>query len=195
MPAKQELRKTMKKWLAALPPEQFTVEGGQAAERLANTGAWQRFRKVLLYCSMPGEIAMRPLIDLAFRDGKETYFPKTEGESQRFFRIDSADGPWTVGAFGITEPADCGGDRLVRAGADDPEPVLVITPGLAFDREGRRMGRGRGYYDKFFAFLDGASYYSVGFCLTSQVIAEVPADNWDKKLDALCTAGGFWVFS
>jgi 5-formyltetrahydrofolate cyclo-ligase len=59
------------------------------------------------------------------------------------------------------------------------------------------MGRGRGYYDKFFATLDasGAAYYAAGYGLSSQVIAEVPTDSRDKKLDALCTADGFWEFS
>jgi 5-formyltetrahydrofolate cyclo-ligase len=196
MQTKNELRKTMKALLAALPPDQFTTEGERAAERLAETNVWKDSRRVLLYCSMPGEIAMRPLIKAAFRDGKEMYFPRTEGPLMRFYRVDSPDGPWTTGAFGIRESADCGGERLFRAPVNVPDPFLVVTPGLAFDRAGRRLGRGGGYYDRFFAGLDAshAAYYAAGYCLGCQIVRDVPVENTDKRIGALCTAGEFLVF-
>ncbi|MDR2053404.1 MAG: 5-formyltetrahydrofolate cyclo-ligase [Treponema sp.] len=197
MQTKNELRKIMKALLAALPPEQFTVEGGQAARRLAETGFWKDSRRVLLYCSMPGEIAMPPLINLAFREGKETYFPKTEGDLMRFYRVDSPDGPWTTGAFGIREPADCGGGRLFRVPDAAADPFLVVTPGLAFDRAGCRLGRGGGYYDKFFAGLDASCvvYRAAAYCLACQIVREVPVECTDKRINALCTAGEFLVLS
>jgi 5-formyltetrahydrofolate cyclo-ligase len=197
MQTKKDLRKTMKALLAALPPGQFTAEGEGAAKRLAESGLWKDSRRVLLYCSMPGEIAMPPLIERAFREGREVYFPKTEGDSMRFYRVDSPDGPWVTGAFGIREPKDCGGQRLFRAGNAAGDPFLVVTPGLAFNRSGGRMGRGRGYYDKFFAGLDAARavYRAAGYCLACQVVREVPLESLDKKLNALCTAEEFLVFS
>lgn len=185
----------MKALLAALPAGQFAVEGEQAAKRLAETGMWNNSRRVLLYCSMAGEIAMRPLIDRAFRDGREMYFPKVGGNIMRFYRVDSPEGPWAEGAFGIREPGEYGGGRLFDApGAD---PFLVVTPGLAFDRSGGRMGRGGGFYDKFFADLDSkrAVYYAAGYCLACQITQEVPVESLDKKVNALCTAEEFLVFS
>jgi 5-formyltetrahydrofolate cyclo-ligase len=194
MQGKNELRKTMKALLAALPAEQFAAEGERAAERLAGTGAWKNSRRALLYCSMPGEIAMRPLIDLAFREGKEMYFPRVEGDTMRFYRVDSPEGPWAAGAFGISEPGECGNGRLFRA--QGPGAFLVVTPGLAFDRSGSRMGRGGGFYDRFFAGLDSsdAAYYAVGYCLSCQIVREVPAESLDKRVSALCTAGEFLAF-
>jgi 5-formyltetrahydrofolate cyclo-ligase len=195
MQTKNELRKTMKALLAALPPEQFTAEGECAAKRLAETGVWKDSRRVLLYCSMPGEIAMLSLTGLAFRDGKELYFPKTVGNLMRFYRVDSPSGPWTTGAFGIREPAECGEERLFRA--PDAGSFLVVTPGLAFDRTGRRLGRGGGFYDRFFAGLDTsrAVYFAAGYCLACQIVDEVPIESTDKKLNALCTARDFLVFN
>ncbi|GHV89267.1 hypothetical protein AGMMS50267_16270 [Spirochaetia bacterium] len=124
---------------------------------------------------------------------KTVYLPKPEGDSMRFFRAASPDGPWTVGAFGIREPADCTERTVFRP---EDGPALVVTPGLAFDRRGNRMGRGRGYYDRFFAGLDaaGAEYYTVGFCLAEQLVDEVPVDRRDKRLDALCTPEGVLCF-
>jgi 5-formyltetrahydrofolate cyclo-ligase len=194
---KKDLRKTMKALLAAIPPEQFAAEGECAAKRLAGTRFWKDSRRVLLYCSMSGEIATAHLIDLAFREGREMYFPKTEGDNMRFYRVDSPDGPWTTGAFGIREPEDCGSQRLFRAERTADAPFLVVTPGLAFDRSGGRMGRGRGYYDKFFIGLDAARavYRAAAYCLACQVVSEVPTGNLDKKVNALCTAEEFLVFS
>jgi 5-formyltetrahydrofolate cyclo-ligase len=196
MQTKSELRKTMKTLLAALPPEQFTAEGERAAGRLAETGIWKESGRVLLYCSMPGEISMAPLINLAFRGGKEMYFPRTEGDRMRFYRVDSPDGPWATGAFGIREPADCGEGRLFRERDPAAEPFLVVTPGLAFDRAGGRMGRGGGYYDKFFAGLDAshAVYRAAGYCLACQIVREVPVESLDKRINALCTAEEFLIF-
>jgi 5-formyltetrahydrofolate cyclo-ligase len=197
MQTKNELRKIMKALLAALPPDQFTAEGERAAGRLAETDAWKNSRRVLLYCSMPGEIAMRPLISLAFHDGKEPYFPKTAGNLMRFYRVDSPDGPWTRGAFGIREPAYCGDERLFRAPDIASEPFLVVTPGLAFDRAGCRLGRGGGCYDRFFAGLDAShtAYLATGYCLACQIVSEVPIESTDKKLNALCTAEEFLIFN
>jgi 5-formyltetrahydrofolate cyclo-ligase len=197
MQTKIELRKTMKALLAAIPPEQFTAEGERVAGRLAETGLWKESGRVLLYCSMPGEISMAPLIKLAFRDGREMYFPRTEGDRMRFYLVDSPNGPWTTGAFGIREPADCGEGRLFRVRDAAVDTFLVVTPGLAFDRAGGRMGRGGGYYDKFFAGLDAsrAVFRADGFCLACQIVREVPVESLDKKINALCTAEEFLVFS
>jgi 5-formyltetrahydrofolate cyclo-ligase len=196
MIAKTELRKTMKARLAALPPERFAAEGAAAAERLAGAALWQRHGCILLYAAMAGEIATAPLLERAFAAGKAVFFPKVEGVELRFFRIgpsDSGGADWAAGAFGIREPRDASPERLFRPEAG---PALVVTPGLAFDRRGNRMGRGRGYYDRFFAGLDraGARYEAAGFCLSCQLVETVPVESFDKRLDALCTGEELLVF-
>jgi 5-formyltetrahydrofolate cyclo-ligase len=200
MQAKTELRRIMKARLAALPPERFTTEGAAAAERLAETALWARHTRVLLYSTMAGEIATAPLLERALAAGKQVFYPKTEGAAMRFFRVDPVDAPgagWAEGAFGILEPADTSGARLFRP---EDGPALIVTPGLAFDRRGNRLGRGRGYYDRFFSKLDaagaraGARYETVGFCLAPQIVEDVPLESFDKRLDALCTGEAFIIF-
>ena len=73
-------------------------------------------------------------------------------------------------------------------------PVLVISPGLAFDRRLNRLGRGQGYYDRFFADLDEAkhSYTAVGICMDCQLVDEVPIDSWDKKMGFVVTEQGLY---
>ena len=77
--------------------------------------------------------------------------------------------------------------KLPAAGGDFP--TLVLTPGLAFDREGRRLGRGAGYYDRFFAELDKDSreYTALGLCMDFQIVEKVPVEPNDKKMDGLLT--------
>ena len=111
----------------------------------------------------------------------------------RFYRIRSADGPWTTGAYDIREPQDCTGETLFRP---EDGPALIATPALAFDRGGNRMGRGAGYYDRFFASLPPqGDFFLCGFCLSVQIVDEVPMDTFDRKVNALCTANEYLRFA
>jgi 5-formyltetrahydrofolate cyclo-ligase len=195
---KQELRKALRKQLAGIPPETFQEEGRRAAEFMASYRPWRDAERVLLFLTAPGEIETAPLLDLAFRQGKKVFLPKVEGEIARFFRIGSADGPWQTGAFGIREPL-IEGPALPEefpppSGGSSGGAVVLVAPGMAFDRQGNRMGHGKGYYDRFFAKLDslGLSYIAVALCLEQQLIPQVPTESWDRKMDAICTGAGIF---
>jgi 5-formyltetrahydrofolate cyclo-ligase len=197
---KQELRRALRKQLADIPPEVFQDEGKKAAEFMASYQPWQDAGTVLLFLSAPGEIETACLLDLAFRQGKKVFLPKVEGEIARFFRVDSAEGPWQTGAFDIREP-------LVEDPASTEEypprsgkaegGIVLVAPGMAFDRQGNRMGHGKGYYDRFFAKLDslGLAYSAVAFCLEQQIVPQVPTESWDKRMDAVCTGSGIFSIS
>jgi 5-formyltetrahydrofolate cyclo-ligase len=196
---KQELRKTLRKQLAEFKPDVFRNEGIRAAEFMAAFPPWQNASTVLLFLSSPGEIETAPLLALAFKQGKKVFLPKVEGDIVRFFRIESAEGPWQTGAFGIREPLIEGPIlpeefpyQTGKAGKPGEIPALLVVPGMAFDRQGNRMGHGKGYYDKFFAKLDGlgVSYIRAALCLEQQILSEVPTDPWDKKMDAICSGAG-----
>ncbi|MFP3043447.1 5-formyltetrahydrofolate cyclo-ligase [Treponema primitia] len=196
---KQELRKTLRQQLAQLSPETFRNEGIRAAEFMAVFPPWQNASTVLLFLSAPGEIETASLLDLAFKQGKKVFLPKVEGDIARFFRIKSAEGPWQTGAFGIREPLIEGPvlpeefpQRAGETGKTEESPALMVTPGMAFDRQGNRMGHGKGYYDKFFAKLDGLGvpYIRVAFCLEQQILPEVPTEPWDKTMNAICSGAG-----
>jgi 5-formyltetrahydrofolate cyclo-ligase len=195
---KQELRKTLRKQLAELPPELFRREGNRAAKCMAGFPAWKNASTVLLFLSAPGEIETAPLLRLAFTQGKGIFLPKVEGETMRFFRIASAAGPWQSGAFGIREPLIQGPELPEEFSSRSPRsenPVLMVVPGMAFDRQGNRMGHGKGYYDRFFATLEGLKIpcLKVALCLEQQIITQVPAERWDKRMDAICTGTGLFV--
>ena len=156
---------------------------------------------------MPIEIDTRPVMEAAFKEGKKIFVPKvdTEGSGELiFFPILTPNGPWKNGAFGIREPwyqkpvfsetsyQNQGGNEsskeIYPAGPGD-FPALILAPGLAFDRQGNRLGRGKGYYDRFFAMLDKErrDYTALGFCMDFQLMEKIPSEEHDKKMCGILT--------
>jgi 5-formyltetrahydrofolate cyclo-ligase len=132
---------------------------------------------------MKYEIDTTPLLECAFYDKKDIFIPKVMNDRLIFFQICEHDPneQWEIGMFGIREPVSR------KALLAENFPCLIITPGLAFDRNGNRLGRGKGYYDRFFAELDARNlpYFSIGLCMPSQIVDRVPVEPWDKKMDAV----------
>jgi 5-formyltetrahydrofolate cyclo-ligase len=185
-PGKAALREKIKKTLAALPPERFIEDGKKAAAFVTGHALWRQYGTVFLFLSLPGEIDTFPLLQAAFSDSKKVFLPRIENGKLAFIRAASPFGPWRRGPFGISEPVETG----ESTGKIGEFPALIVTPGLAFDRNGNRLGRGGGYYDRFFAAADGRPYITAGLCMEEQILPELPADTWDKKMDAVFTAGG-----
>ena len=129
---------------------------------------------------MTGEIDIRPLLEALHERGHEILLPVTPplGHPLSFRR-------WTPGAdmlrerFGTFSPT-----------ADAPEgvPRILFVPLVAFDRTGRRLGYGDGYYDRTLAALPGAT--AIGCAFAAQELDEVPADAYDVRLSAVATERG-----
>ena len=79
------------------------------------------------------------------------------------------------GAYGIAEPQ---GESVCAAAEID----LMIVPGVAFTREGVRLGRGKGYYDRYLA-REGVRAYTVGVCYACQLLQELPSEEHDRRVD------------
>ncbi|MDR2467420.1 MAG: 5-formyltetrahydrofolate cyclo-ligase [Spirochaetaceae bacterium] len=191
---KKEFRAEMKQKLAALPRRAFSSEGEAAARRLVKTELWQRFNRVLIYLSMPDELDTMPLLTTAFAQKKEVYAPKIESDTaMRFFRVSEDASSWTRGAFDIREPAG----READVFKPEDGAALVISPGLAFDRCGNRIGRGKGFYDRFYEKLFAAAPESVicAFCMSCAIVPEVPVEQFDYPVDAVCTQNEFIEFT
>lgn len=182
---KAELRKTAKARLAALPPEAFAAAGAAAALHLPLIPNWDSFRSALAFFPMKDEIDTRPVMETILAAGKSLFAPRIEGETLVFYRIGRGS---LTGPRGYREPE---ANPALALGQED-FPVLVLSPGLAFDRSLNRLGRGRGYYDRFFASLDikGRRYTSLGLCMDCQLADQVPAGPQDRRMDALLTESG-----
>lgn len=87
------------------------------------------------------------------------------------------------GRFGVLEPP---AGAVVRPQAGD----VVVVPGVAFDRDGGRLGRGRGYYDRAFPVGAEEAPRLVGFAYSVQLVERVPCDSRDRRMDAIVTEDG-----
>ena len=192
MSPKETLRGEIKSRLKGVKLEEFKTQGAGAAALLRSSPIWGSFEDFFLFLSMNFEIDTALLLESALKEGKKVFVPKVYGQKLVFYRITSAEGPWEKGAFGIREPAliqpGTGGPASSPAALED-FPVLIVVPGLAFDRNGNRLGKGGGYYDRFFGELDTKDrrYTALGLCMDFQVVGRVPAEERDKRMDWVLT--------
>ena len=189
----------MKCRLKGIPREEFKRQGAASAAQLRSSPIWPCYATIFLFLSTDHEIDTQSLLEAALKDGKKVFAPKVSFEPKNaeklvFYGVTSPLGPWEKGAFGIREPAvsrQCAGDGGPTAAPVTPGdfPALIVVPGLAFDRNGNRLGKGGGYYDRFFGELDtkGNNYTALGLCMDFQVVGSVPAGEKDKKMGWVIT--------
>ena len=183
---KAELRRSMKRALAGIGPGLIAEASAAVARRLSASEAWKGSRLLLCFLSMPGELDTAPLITAALADGKTVAVPRVEGSSIEFRLLASDPRALPRDRWGIPVPDPAWPAADLRSGA----PVLVVTPGLAFDRRGNRLGRGGGYYDGFLRTARGdpaLSLAAIGVCLSVQLVAEAPHDERDERVDGVAT--------
>jgi 5-formyltetrahydrofolate cyclo-ligase len=128
---------------------------------------------VMVYLSFSSEARTDKLIETLREKGATLYAPRVEGKEITAVAIGE---DYTLSALGIREPV---GEKY------DGEIDVVITPLLAVDTQGNRLGYGGGYYDKFFDKYPNAR--RVGYCYDFQVLKNVPHTDSDKRLQYIIT--------
>jgi len=158
--------------------------------RLSNI--WTTCDCLLAYMALDAELDCAPAIQLALDYNKKVFIPKTLANNMIFFRILSGDGPFVKGPLGIREPA--GGEFGTNRDVWKPKEgsSLVLTPGLLFDKDGGRLGRGGGFFDRFIrGFRSSGGDFAVartlfiGYAYDEQVVEEVPKGSEDEDLDGV----------
>ena len=134
---------------------------------------WDAAQTVLLYSALPDEVNTDYLLLSAESDGKTVLLPRVDGE-RLTLHVYSPDS-MAPGAFGVMEPQ---GPEFPPSRYGEIE--LAIVPGMAFDRRGHRLGRGKGYYDRLLPLLPAARL--VGLCFPFQVVASVPHEAHDAEV-------------
>ena len=172
--SKTELRQAMKRLTLLHQAERQTLSERVTAKVLSEPHL-QAARVVMLYSSLPDEVDTEQLIAVLQRQGKRILLPVVQGDNMIAVEV-SADTRYHTGSFGIKEP-----EPLPYQGEID----VVIVPGRAFDKQGHRLGRGGGYYDRFLA---DRSTYKIGICFPCQLLDEIPHDIHDIPMDCVITA-------
>lgn len=154
------------------------------------SSAWYRQSKdVLTYLSVRSEVDTRPIVEMAWQDGKRVWAPKTNRQEQTMDFIEIRQ--WTdviPGSWGIEEPAQT--QPSFTAVVPPERTALLLVPAVAFDRRGFRIGYGGGYYDRF---LDRAShrFLTIGLAFDMQLLPWVPAEAHDWPVDGVLTERGW----
>ena len=137
---------------------------------------------LLIYVSMGTEIDTLKLIDRCFGAGKRVAVPRVNTAGMAFFEISSLR-ETELGKFGISEPLKTCKNAQISSN------TFCVTPALACDLQGFRLGRGGGYYDRFLADYKGKSAV---LCYSENVIA-LPVEAHDIAVDFIITEGGVVV--
>jgi 5-formyltetrahydrofolate cyclo-ligase len=155
-------------------------------ERLTAQSQWQDARAVLLFAPLADEPDLWPLLEHALRAGKQVALPRFVPASGQYESAQIRDGNVDViaGRFGVREPrADCPALPLNRLD-------LVLVPGVAFDRQCRRLGRGKGFYDRLLAAVPG---WKCGVAFDEQLVSALPCEPHDVPLNCILTPSHWLV--
>ncbi|MDE6472197.1 MAG: 5-formyltetrahydrofolate cyclo-ligase [Clostridia bacterium] len=131
---------------------------------------------ICIYNSLPSEVDTKVIIEY-FCKSRQVYLPVVDGDNILLVNVDK-NTEYQAGSWGILEPL---GERLLP---NDVRPAVTVTPLLGVDKKLNRLGKGKGYYDRYFASVDT---FKVGLAFEEQILDEVICDEWDKPLDLVIT--------
>lgn len=175
---RSRLRRDIRHERRTLVEERRRAAERAICRRIQNLGAYKQARTLAVYLAFDGEPSLKRLVEAARRHGKQIYAPVLLKSGMKFALITTAAG-LDRNFFGIEEPSM---DRLVDARSLD----LVLTPLVAFDDRGARLGMGRGYYDRAFRFLRHRKCWSrpklVGIGYSFQNVPALELQPWDIPL-------------
>ena len=174
---KQSLRAEVRARLREMTEDAQKFLSQRACETFLAQAVYANAGSILLYVPLRGEVDVRLIMQRAVSDGKSVALPRYIPETTAYSAFFVGDQPLVPGPFDILEPV-----------ASNPAPLnhldLIVAPGLAFDPRGRRLGRGKGFYDRL---LSEASGLICGICFEEQLLAEIPVEPHDVTLDFIAT--------
>jgi 5-formyltetrahydrofolate cyclo-ligase len=174
---KTEIRKQMKGLNTALSSEQREELSARIFNEAERLPAFARAKVVALFASLKDEPLTAPALERWSRS-KRIVLPRVEGDIMRFYDYDPASMN-DSGSFGISEPE---ATALCR-----PEEIdFIIVPGVAFTAAGMRLGRGKGFYDKYLS-QPGFRGVKAGVCYAHQLVGELPVEPHDVFMDYVVT--------
>lgn len=193
---KQELREYIRNQKRQYTSEELRVLSLSIMDRLMEHPRIQSAQTLLMYHSLPDEVDTHDALDQLLSKGKTVFLPVVVADGLMELQEYHGRHALRQGAFHIMEPSTSHllpltynllpKNRLSPSG--EPEGVsldLAVIPGMAFDSQGNRLGRGKGYYDRFLASLASRSSapYTIGLCFPFQKVERIPTTPYDIPVD------------
>ena len=197
--SKQTIRNQIKEKLASIPEYQLKAESEKICSTIINSKDYKNCTTLLAYMPLPDEADITPVISDALVHSKSVYLPRiTPGTNQMEFYRFTTGSRTDTGSYGITEPeADETQNFLNYLKKHiqelNSQQILILVPGRAFTKDGRRLGRGKGFYDIYFSRLTDATKNMAfsknikksGVCFASQLVADIPTTPDDVLMDSV----------
>lgn len=195
--ARQEIRTDMRRILSNLDRRWILAASHRLNERLVSlienrTKSGQAVDAILAWVPFfPGEVDLSSLISEQITK-RSIFLPRLLPERQMdFLRIGAnwniemaSNSAASLSRSSIPEPGHESGDRYDLAALDS---TVIIVPGLAFDSSGNRLGRGKGYYDRYLGSLPDSNVKRIGVCWSFQLVDKIPVFPHDVAMDCIVT--------
>ncbi|XP_068620257.1 5-formyltetrahydrofolate cyclo-ligase isoform X2 [Battus philenor] len=182
-PAKALIREQVAARIAALSTEEKKRQSKIVYEKIINHPSYQKAKNVAIFMSTDQEVDTAPMIANIKAKGGSAFIPQYAGGKMRMLKLETGDETaMPLTRHGIQQHTK----DQIREDALDAGLDLIIAPGVAFTRNGGRVGHGGGYYDKYITNLrqnpaTAPKVVAIGF--NCQVLDEVPMDPQDQKVD------------
>ena len=171
--SKDNLRKEVSSLKKNYTPQQLLEKSDEVFSVLELTGEFRKAKNIMVYNSLSDEVSTLAFINRWCGD-KEFYLPVVK-DDDLLFRKYTPCMEYQKSELGISEPV--GADFLEYHKVD-----MIIVPGRAFDRKMNRMGRGKGYYDRFLPKLKAKK---IGICFDFQLFENIPCEKNDIRMDMI----------
>jgi 5-formyltetrahydrofolate cyclo-ligase len=170
---KKALRKSVTTRVKLLPGAYRAAASRSIAEQVLASGEYRAAKRVFLYIGMPTEPDTAGIIEAALSDGKDVYVPKCISRTEMLAVRIKSTADLVPGAYGIPEPVDL--SETIGPDAID----LILVPCVSAWTDGRRLGHGAGYYDRF---LKGNADKTLCLCFRKALSPDIPTDENDVRM-------------
>jgi len=182
--SKSRIRKEIKEKLNQQTDAQRLRKSSLIGEKLFNLAEFKRAEVIMFYVAKKREVQTKAMIEQARKLGKKVVVPVILVREKKMIasKIEDYKTELTPGPYGILQP------KREYTREVPPEKIdLAIVPGLAFDQQGHRLGRGGGYYDKFLTRLSAGTPH-IGLAFDFQVLADLPTFSHDVSVTKVISA-------
>ena len=179
---KKSIRKAISAMKKEVPLEKKIERSASIIDKLENHPDFIRAQNILFYWSMNDEVHTHIAVQ-KWGASKNIFLPVVDGDDLLIKKFCGVETLVAGESFAITEPS-------VDADETSIDNIdLVVVPGVAFDREGGRMGRGKGFYDRMFSKVTDKKQtpIKIGVCFDFQLIGEVPKEPHDELMNTIIT--------
>ena len=182
MISKQELRKEIFKTLQEISMEERKIEDEKIYQSLIESEVFKKAKTLFVFVSTDREVDTHPFIKEALRQKKRVCVPKSYDDGIMKAYLIHSFSDLKLGRYQILEP-------ITDLEVNPKEMDLIIVPCCSASMDGKRLGYGKGYYDRYLIQTDAMKLV---LCRQALIRSDIPIDSYDQRMDFICTKDGLF---